>query len=231
MNIINKNNLHRLILSVILAQGAGVIGSCFTAQSLSVWYAGLLKPVFMPPSEVFGPVWFLLYLAMGFSFFLIWERGLKEARNRWVFYLFLVHLGVNILWSLVFFGMQELFLSIIVIVILWLMIAALIAFSWHIDRWAALLLIPYLLWVSFATVLNVSIWQLNDGPGAPHSRVPIEAEYQTHIVYTSDVGLDKEPFRSDCRARSGVFQSCGSPCDTSAEVCIAACAFTCELLE
>lgn len=225
-----QGNTFKFIVSLILAHSAGVIGSFFTIQTVGVWYESLARPAFSPPSWVFAPVWLTLYTLIGISLFLLWRKGLYLKRVRIVFNLFLVHLVVNTLWSVVFFGMNELLLSVVTIGVLWLMIAVLIMLSWDISRWAALLLIPYLLWVSFAAVLNISIWQLNPEVAAPVAdSVLVQAEYSNRIVYTTDASLPEEPFRRDCKARGGEFRSCGSVCAPEADVCATVCAYTCEL--
>lgn len=151
----------KFIFSILIAQLAGVIGSLFTASTVSTWYAGLAKPTFNPPGWVFGPVWFVLYTFIGVALYLIWRRGLDKKHTRFVFSFFIVHLVINTLWSIVFFGLQNILMALIVIVVLWCMILGLILWSWKINRWASYLLIPYLAWVSFATLLNFSIWKLN----------------------------------------------------------------------
>lgn len=149
-----------LVSSILLSQAAGIIGSLATTPAIPTWYATLNKPFFNPPNWLFGPVWLTLYTMMGIALYLIWRKKptqkTKFARN-----LFLVHLGVNTLWSLVFFGLKNLSLASVVIVLLWLMIATLIKLFCPIDKRATWLLFPYLLWVTFASLLNYSIWKLN----------------------------------------------------------------------
>jgi len=160
LHMINKNTF-RFIFSVLLAQSAGVIGSFFTAPAISTWYETLTKPVFTPPGWVFGPVWILLYTVMGVALYLVWRHGLKDKRIRFAFMFFLVHLMVNASWSIVFFGLHNPLYGLFIIVLLWLMIALSTILFWRIDNRAGYLLVPYLLWVSFAAVLNYSIWLLN----------------------------------------------------------------------
>jgi len=124
------------------------------------WYAGLKKPAFNPPGWVFGPVWTILYLMMGTSAWLVWRRGgFKAARAPLIMYL--VQLALNASWTPAFFGAQNPGLALVVIVALWLAIVATIATFIRHSRFAAAMLIPYLVWVSFATVLNYSLWRLN----------------------------------------------------------------------
>jgi translocator protein len=157
----NYRNIFKLIFSIIIAHSAGIIGSLFTVSAIATWYEGLVKPVFNPPNWIFGPVWLVLYTLMGVALYLIWNKGLSNKQVRFTFIFFIVHLIFNALWSIVFFGLQNILLGLIVILVLWLMILSLISLSWKIDRRASYLLMPYLLWVSFATLLNFSILQLN----------------------------------------------------------------------
>ncbi len=150
-----------LIGSIVLSQMAGIIGSLATTPAIPTWYVYLAKPTFSPPNWLFAPVWLTLYTMMGIAFYLIIAKGLKIKKKRIAAGLFLGHLVLNTLWSLVFFGLKDLGLALLVIIFLWLMIAILIDLFWKIDKRAGYLLIPYFLWVSFATMLNLAIWQLN----------------------------------------------------------------------
>lgn len=149
-------NYKRLIISLILPQLAGLVGSFFTAPAISNWYAFLEKPSFNPPSWIFGPAWILLYILMGISSYLVWQKGDKKALT-----IFWIHLFFNALWSIVFFGLQNPGLAFLNIIVIWVFIIVLIIKFWKINKWSSILLIPYLLWVSFASVLNYFIWQLN----------------------------------------------------------------------
>jgi len=150
-----------LFNSLLFSYFAGFIGSFGTASSISTWYTFLVKPSFNPPNYLFGPVWTVLYSMMGVSLYLIWEKGYEKQEIKNAVNIFLIHLGVNALWSIIFFSYRELGWALFTIVILWGMIIYLIKIFWKIDRRAAYLLTPYLLWVSFATLLNYSIWMLN----------------------------------------------------------------------
>ncbi len=154
-------NLVKLVLSIIICQLAGVIGSIFTINSINNWYFDLSKPSLNPPNWIFGPVWITLYFLMGISLFLIWQKGLNIQRNKNAFILFIVQLVFNSLWSIVFFGMHQILPAVLVITVLWLLIFACIFSFKPISKPAAYLLIPYLLWVSFASYLNISIYILN----------------------------------------------------------------------
>ena len=140
---------------------AGALGTIFTISSIPTWYAALNKPVFSPPNYLFGPVWTILYILMGISVALIWEKGLKTEKIREAMFLFGVQLLLNAIWSPIFFGVKNLFLALIVIILMWIFILKTILAFWKIKKVSAYLLVPYLAWVSFATLLNFSIWFLN----------------------------------------------------------------------
>lgn len=149
------NKFFKLLLAIAICQGAGLIGSFFTIPSVNTWYVTLNKPFFNPPSWIFGPVWTILYLLMGISLFIVW--GKKKANLKW----FWIQLILNASWSIVFFGLKSPLLAFIIIVLLWISIFKTIKAFKKIDKNAAHLLIPYLLWVSFASILNLSIVLLN----------------------------------------------------------------------
>jgi len=156
-----KMNILKLAASLIFCQAAGIIGSLFTFSAIDIWYAGLNKPFFSPPNWLFAPAWLTLYTLMGISLYFIWRRGLKIEENKKVFYLFLFHLIVNALWSIIFFGLKSPLGALVCIIILWALIAILINKFFKIEKKSAYLLIPYWLWVSFAMILNFAIWWLN----------------------------------------------------------------------
>ncbi|HMS33312.1 MAG TPA: tryptophan-rich sensory protein [Ignavibacteria bacterium] len=155
------SNTLKLILSIVICQAAGLIGTVFTMDSIPTWYAALNKPAFNPPNWLFGPVWTLLYLMMGISLFIVWKEDLKNKVVKSAFTVFMIQLFLNTIWSIVFFGMQSLSGGLIIIILLWIMILITILKFMKISRVAGILLIPYLLWVSFATFLNFSIFKLN----------------------------------------------------------------------
>ena len=153
--------LLKSIVSIVLCLAVGFLGSFFTRSSLDTWYAGLKKPVFNPPSWIFAPVWTALYVLIGFSAALVWEQGLGKADVRLALIVFLIQLFLNFLWSPAFFGRRSSRSGLVVIVLLWLAILATTTLFFGISCPAALLLLPYLAWVSFAMVLNASIAYLN----------------------------------------------------------------------
>ena len=151
----------KLILSLALCAGAGVIGSQYTVSAIPVWYAGLVKPWFTPPAWLFGPVWTALYLLMGVALYSVWIKGSKKKEKGEAIQLFFIQLIFNAAWSLIFFGLHNIFAALVEIVILWLLITETTLAFYKIDRSAGKLLLPYLIWVSFAAVLNFAIWQMN----------------------------------------------------------------------
>ncbi len=153
------SNFLKLITCVIVSEAAGVIGSFFTVSAIPTWYATLQKPPLNPPGWLFGPVWVTLYLLMGISLWLIWKSNAKEKKK--ALWLFFAQLILNAIWSPVFFGVQSIGGSLAIIVLLWVVIVLTILVFTKISKTAAWLLIPYILWVSFAAYLNFGIWILN----------------------------------------------------------------------
>ena len=151
----------RLVLSLFLPLVAGALGGLATSQGVTDWYPTLLKPPFNPPSWVFGPVWTLLYLLMGYALYLIWDLGLRNPKVRWAMYLFGLQLLFNILWSFLFFGARAPGWAFLEILVLWILITQTLVAFYRLRKWAGLLLAPYLAWVTFAGVLNFAIWTLN----------------------------------------------------------------------
>jgi translocator protein len=136
----------------------GGIGSLFAPGA---WFQQLNKPAWNPPNWVFGPVWTLLYVLMGLAAWLVWDRYGFRGAARGALILFGVHLLFNTAWSAIFFGLREPGWAFAEILVLWAMILALVTWFWRLHPVAGALLLPYLAWVSFAAVLNYSIWQLN----------------------------------------------------------------------
>jgi translocator protein len=155
------NSIVKLIISVIACFAAGGIGSIFTFKSIPTWYPGLKKPKYTPPDKVFGPIWTALYLLMGISVYLIWQKGLPNDGVLIAFIIFWVQLILNALWSIIFFGMKSKGGGVITIIILWFLILAEIITSFQVSSWAGTLLIPYIIWVSIASYLNIGIWWFN----------------------------------------------------------------------
>ncbi|MCE9541864.1 tryptophan-rich sensory protein [Candidatus Kaiserbacteria bacterium] len=156
-----KKNIFGLVVAVLGSEMAGIVGAFFTTLSIPTWYATLIKPEWNPPAWLFGPVWTILFAMMGAAAFLIWKQGLERPDVRRALMLFIVQLAINTLWSAFFFGARNIGGALVEIGFLWLAIVATIIVFGRISRAAAWLLVPYLLWVSFAAYLNYTIWILN----------------------------------------------------------------------
>lgn len=156
-----SKDIVRLIISIVACQCAGIVGSVFTMRAIPTWYAALQKPPFTPPDWLFAPAWITLYLLMAISAFLVWHTGLENRQTRSALIVFLVQLILNALWSIAFFGLESPLYGLIVIIALWVAILLTIIKFFRISTIAGALLVPYILWVSFAMVLNGSILVLN----------------------------------------------------------------------
>jgi translocator protein len=154
------SSTQKLVISVILIVGLGSLGGIFTVSEIPTWYAGLNKPFFNPPNWLFGPVWTILYLLMGISLYLIWKLPGSEERTR-ALWLFAIQFVLNFFWSIIFFKYHLLGWAFAEIMAMWMFILLTILQFKQLSNWAAYLMIPYLLWVSFASILNASIWWLN----------------------------------------------------------------------
>jgi benzodiazapine receptor len=150
-----------IALFIALSQSAGIIGSLFTANSVKNWYVTLEQPAITPPSWLFGPVWITLYTLMGYAAFLVWEKARHTTHGKITLTIFFTQLILNALWSILFFGAQNIAAALGEIIVLWFAIVATIILFSRISKTAAWLLVPYLLWVSFATYLNYAFWTLN----------------------------------------------------------------------
>jgi translocator protein len=156
------NKYLKIAIFVVSCLAIGYLSGLVTREAIPTWYATLVKPSFNPPNWVFAPVWSTLYMAMGVAAGLVWSRmdyepvAVKKALR-----FFWIQLGLNALWSILFFGLHNPLLALLEIVLLWLMIYETWTQFRHIHKIAGYLLVPYLLWVSFASALNASIWWLN----------------------------------------------------------------------
>lgn len=156
----SKRSWLGLVFFIILCFAAAGIGSAVTTPKIDGWYVGLVKPSWNPPNWIFGPVWTTLYLAMSVAGWLVWQQ--KGAAGATLpLTLFGVQLALNVLWSCLFFGLEQPGLAFAEILLLWGAIAATTAAFWFHSKLAGLLLLPYLGWVAFATILNFTIWRLN----------------------------------------------------------------------
>jgi len=160
-SLMKSENVIKLIFSISICQFAGVVGSIFTSPSIPVWYATLQKPYFSPPNWIFAPVWILLFTLMGISLYLILKENLNDRTVKIGIAIFSFQLILNISWSFLFFTFQNILYALFEIIILWFAILLTIYQFWKINKKSSYLLIPYLLWVTFAAILNFTIWILN----------------------------------------------------------------------
>jgi len=151
----------KLIIAILVPQFAGFIGSLATEPAIESWYASINKPSFTPPNGVFGPVWIILFFLMGLAAFIVWSKGWKNKAVKGALTLFMIQLILNIVWSILFFGLHSPLAAFIEIIVLWVMILLTMIAFFKISWTAGVLLLPYILWVSFASVLNFAIYRLN----------------------------------------------------------------------
>lgn len=151
----------RLVVAVGLCLAVGAVGSLATTPKIPTWYAGLAKPAWTPPDAVFPIAWTTLYVLMAVALWRLWQLHAPSPERRRAILLWFLQLALNAIWSPVFFGMETPGAALVVVIALWLAIAAAIWASARIDRMAAWLLAPYLAWVSYATALNAAIVALN----------------------------------------------------------------------
>jgi translocator protein len=155
------SNNSKFLVSIILTMGIGFLGSVFTMPEIQGWYLHLNKPVWNPPNWLFAPVWSALYLSMGIALFRVWKKDAESDRKQWAIIIFAAQLLLNFCWSFIFFKQHQLGWAFVELVVMWLAILlTIIGFS-RIDKLAAWLLVPYISWVSFAGILNYTVWHLN----------------------------------------------------------------------
>lgn len=151
----------KLVASLGACYLAALLGSIFTSPNVPIWYAALAKPSFAPPDWVFAPVWTVIFTLMGISAYLVSREGMADPWVRAALAIFVLQLAINVSWSAAFFGLRSPLAGLAVIALLWVLIALTIRKFWTISRIAGALLLPYIVWVSFAAVLNFAIWKLN----------------------------------------------------------------------
>ena len=154
-----KNLILKILVASTISLSLGLASGFSTISSINNWYQFIEKPSFNPPNWIFGPVWTVLYIAMGVSFALVWNAG--HAAKKRALTVFGIQFILNLLWSFLFFNQHWLGLAFAEILIMWSLIILTIKLIYPIHKAAAYLLIPYLLWVSFASILNGAIWYLN----------------------------------------------------------------------
>jgi len=150
-----------LVISIGITLAIGGVASFFTVPQIPTWYTFLQKPAFNPPNWLFGPVWTLLYILIGISAYLVWQKRDESLVYINAKYTYIFQLLFNFSWSIVFFGLHQIFMALTIIMALWLSILVTIFYFGKLSRTAAWLLVPYLLWVSFASLLNYYIYLLN----------------------------------------------------------------------
>jgi benzodiazapine receptor len=150
-----------LLISLVITLAIGIVASIFTRPEIPGWYSSLRKPSFNPPSWVFAPVWTTIYIMIAIAAYLVWQRRESTVNYISAKAIYFVQLALNFSWSIVFFGLHQVFMALVVIALLWLSILLNIHYFNKYSRVAAWLLLPYLLWVSFASVLNFNIYILN----------------------------------------------------------------------
>lgn len=149
--------LPKLLITLSACFFVAFVGSMVTIPAIPTWYAGLQKPFFTPPNWLFGPVWTALFLTMSIAAYTVWRKGIHTPGVKTALAMFTVQLGLNFLWSLFFFGLHQPLLAFIDIMALWVAIFLTIQAFFKISRTAAMILVPYLAWVSFAVILNLAI--------------------------------------------------------------------------
>jgi len=154
-------NILKFLVSIVVCQLAGYIGSIFTMPEIGGWYSALRKPSFSPPNWIFAPVWTTLFLLMGIALYLVWQKEKSSASKGTAILVFFFQLVLNILWSVLFFGFRSPLAGFIEIIGLWVMILFTMDTFYEISETSAWLLLPYILWVTFAGVLNFFLWWLN----------------------------------------------------------------------
>ena len=156
-----KTSLVPLVGSILIAQLAGIIGSVFTYPSISSWYVTLNKPIFTPPNSIFGPVWIILYTLMGVAAYLAWTKAKSQKQANYAISWYAIQLALNLMWSIFFFGLHNPALGLLSILTLFVAIFKTTTEFRKINLTAGILMYPYLIWVGFATLLNLAIVFLN----------------------------------------------------------------------
>jgi translocator protein len=156
----DSKNIIKLCVALILPLAVGSIAGIFTAQAIPEWYASLNRPSFNPPNGIFGPVWTSLYLLMGMSLYIIWKQSADKKRKT-AMIIFFIQLLLNFCWTFLFFYFKEIGLALIEIIVMWIAILLMFISFYKVKPVAAYMNIPYILWVSFATILNAAYYILN----------------------------------------------------------------------
>ncbi|MEI2737972.1 MAG: TspO/MBR family protein [Chitinophagaceae bacterium] len=155
------NNIAKLIIAIAIPIAIGATAGLFTVTGVGSWYQTINKPSWNPPGWVFAPVWTTLYVMMGVSLYLVWKSGVSNNLKRTAIGLFAFQLVLNFFWSLIFFDQQQPGWALVEIIVMWFFILFTIFAFAKVNKTAAWLLVPYISWVSFATILNYTIWKMN----------------------------------------------------------------------
>jgi translocator protein len=154
-------NTIKLIISIAIPVAIGATSGFFTVTGVESWYQTINKPSWNPPSWIFGPVWTSLYVMMGIALYLVWKSDSSSILKKTAFILFAVQLLFNFFWSFIFFNQQQVGWALVEMLIMWVLILLTIFAFANVSKTAAWLLVPYIVWVSFAAILNFTIWKLN----------------------------------------------------------------------
>ncbi len=155
------SNTLKLIIAILICEVTGILSGFLSNSGRGPWFDSLVKPEWNPPSSVFGPVWTILYLLMGISLWLVWKSNAPEPQKKQAMWLFAFQLFLNFWWSMIFFKFHAIGLAFAEIIMMWVLILFTIIYFSKISKPAAWLLVPYIAWVSFASILNYAIWMLN----------------------------------------------------------------------
>jgi len=161
MNSFNIREIPKLIVSILVVFLAGAVGTVYTLTQITTWYASLAKPNWTPPNWAFGPIWSTLYILMGISLFLVWREGLERKDVKIAILVFAAQLVINVVWSIIFFATHNIIGGLVMVIILWISILITILVFYRISKPAAIILIPYLIWVTIAGYLNYTVFLLN----------------------------------------------------------------------
>jgi tryptophan-rich sensory protein len=154
-------NWMKLVISIVLPLAVGGVAGLFTRPEISGWYQKINKPAWQPPNWVFGPVWTVLYFLMGVAFYLVWKSPAPVKQKRMAMTLWIIQLVFNFFWSFIFFKKHQIDWALAEILILWFFILLTILYFGRISKVAAWLMVPYISWVTFASLLTYTIHELN----------------------------------------------------------------------
>jgi translocator protein len=188
----NIKNILKFLITIIISELAGIVGAIFTTPSIPSWYSTLTKPALTPPAWVFGPVWTILFALMGIAAFLVWRNGWNKKEVKVALAIFIFQLILNTFWSIIFFGSHDPATAFIEIIALWLAIIVTIIEFHRVSKWAAYLLLPYIIWVSFAAYLNFSIWQFSTKVPTNIIACTMEAKLCSDGSYVGRIGPNCE---------------------------------------